>query len=112
MISNISDESSYDYLYNSFLQLETAEEVREFLEDICTVPEIRAMAQRLSVARMLYSNHVYNDIVEETGASTATISRVNRTLNDGHDNAFTGKGYKRVLGRMGETDAKSRRKKK
>ena len=56
-----------------------------FFDDLCTVPELKAMSQRLAVAHMLSHKRVYSDIVTETGASTATISRVNRSLNYGSD---------------------------
>ena len=102
MVSNSLDKSSFDYLCNAFLSLKTPEEVSDFLGDICTVPEIKAMTQRLHVAKMLYTNYVYTDIVDATKASTATISRVNRTLNDGRNNEISGRGYKCVLARMGE----------
>ncbi len=102
MISNNSDHHAAEYLYEAFLTLKSAAEIEEFISDICTVPEMKAMAQRLQVAKMLFTKHVYTDIVEETGASTATISRVNRTLNDGRENHLTGNGYRNVLLRMGE----------
>ena len=70
--------------------------LRLFFEDLCTVPEIKAMSQRLEVAHMLSNNCVYSDIVAKTGASTATISRVNRSLNYGND------GYELVFSRMAE----------
>ncbi len=110
MVSNSLDKSSFDYLCNAILSLETPEEAADFLSDICTVPEIKSMTQRLHVAKMLYTNYVYTDIVTETGASTATISRVNRTLNDGRNNEISGKGYKCVLSRMGEDPSVDRRK--
>jgi len=75
----------------AILSLETEEECENFFEDICTVGELRAMAQRLDVARMLYAGSTYDDIVAHTGASTATISRVKRCLNYGAD------GYTLVL---------------
>lgn len=110
MISNNKDHEALEYLYKAILTLETPEEAAEFLDDICTVPEIRAISQRLQVARMLYTNHVYTDIVSETGASTATISRVNRTLNDGRE--IGGKGYHIVLERMGEIPGDKKKKDK
>ena len=69
-----------DDLYKAVLCLETVEECRLFFKDLCTVPELKALSQRFQVAKMLTENHVYSDIVKETGASTATISRVNRSL--------------------------------
>ena len=80
-----------DQLCRAILSLDTMEECYQFFEDICTVGELRAMAQRLDVARMLYAGNTYDDIVARTGASTATISRVKRCLNYGAD------GYPLVL---------------
>lgn len=102
MISNNSDHHAAEYLYKAVLTLKTESEVEDFLSDVCTVPELKALCQRLQVARMLYTKHVYTDIVDETGASTATISRVNRTLDDGREHHITGNGYRVVLDRMGE----------
>lgn len=72
---------SLDYLFQAITTLETVEDCQKFFEDLCTVPELKAMSQRLMVAKMLSEKKVYSQIVEETGASTATISRVNRSLN-------------------------------
>lgn len=69
-----------DDLYEAVLSLETVDECRLFFKDLCTIPELKALSQRFQVAKMLTENHVYSDIVKETGASTATISRVNRSL--------------------------------
>lgn len=93
MNSKIKDQS-VDFLFQAILSLKTQEECYAFFEDLCTVPEIKAMSQRLLVAHMLSTKRVYSDIVAQTGASTATISRVNRSLNYGCD------GYKLVFGRM------------
>ncbi|MEE0061381.1 MAG: YerC/YecD family TrpR-related protein [Acutalibacteraceae bacterium] len=93
MNSKIQDKNT-DLLFQAILKLETPEECYSFFEDLCTVPELKAMSQRLVVARMLTSKKVYSTIVEETGASTATISRVNRSLIYGCD------GYKLVFDRM------------
>lgn len=93
MNSKIQDEH-LDYLFQAILSLENIEECYDFFEDLCTVAEIKAMAQRLHVARMLRSHHIYSDIVAKTGASTATISRVNRCLHYGSE------GYNTVLGRL------------
>lgn len=70
-------------LYQAILALETPEECRAFFQDLCTVAELRAMAQRLEVAQLLDEGLIYNDILQRTGASSATISRVNRSLNYG-----------------------------
>lgn len=83
-----------DYLFKAILSLETMEECYSFFDDLCTVPELKALSQRLEVARMLSDGNVYSDIVAKTGASTATISRVNRSLNYGSD------GYKVVFERI------------
>lgn len=69
-----------DDLYEAILCLENVEECRLFFKDLCTIPELKALSQRFQVAKMLAQDHVYSDIVSETGASTATISRVNRSL--------------------------------
>ena len=84
-------EEGVDFLFRSILQLKTVDECYDFFEDLCTVPEIKAMSQRLVVA-----HKVYSDIVTKTGASTATISRVNRALNYGCD------GYEMVFRRLSE----------
>ena len=83
-----------DYLFKAVLALQTMEECYNFFDDLCTVPELKALSQRLEVARMLSEGRVYSDIVAKTGASTATISRVNRSLNYGSD------GYKVIFERV------------
>ena len=85
---------STDLLFKSILTLETVDECYAFFEDICTVKEILSIAQRVTVAQMLREGKVYSDIVAESGASTATISRVNRSLNYGKD------GYGIVFDRL------------
>lgn len=77
-----------DFLCDAVLQLKDREECYRFFEDLCTISELKAMAQRMAVARMLNQKEVYTDIVKQTGASTATISRVNRALQYGCD-AYT-----------------------
>lgn len=72
-------------LYRAILLLETPEQCYDFFLDLCTVSELRAMEQRFEVARLLDEGMIYNDILEQTGASSATISRVNRSLNYGTD---------------------------
>ncbi|MBR4309014.1 MAG: hypothetical protein IKT58_05410 [Oscillospiraceae bacterium] len=72
-------------LYRAILTLRTPEECYAFLHDLCTQTELRAIEQRYSVARMLASGMIYNDILAETGASSATVSRVNRSLMNGND---------------------------
>ena len=70
-------------MYKAILQLETMEECMDFFEDICAETELRSIEQRFDVAKMLYQDKVYSDIMSVTSASTATISRVNRVLNGG-----------------------------
>lgn len=82
MASKIRDDNT-DFLFEAILQLQNIDECYDFFEDLCTVPEVKAMAQRIAVAKMLSDKKVYNDIVRLTGASTATISRVNRSLSYG-----------------------------
>lgn len=88
--------SSADELYEAVLTLETIEQCRDFFTDLCTVNEILAMEQRFKVAKLLDQGKIYSDIVEETGASSATISRVSRSLNYGED------GYRNVLDKLKE----------
>ena len=83
-------------LYRAMMKLQTPEECYRFFEDLCTVSELKAMEQRYEVAKLLDEGMVYNEILEKTGASSATISRVNRCLNYGAD------GYRVILDRMGE----------
>lgn len=87
-----------DQLVKAILLLKDDDECYQFFEDICTISEIKAMAQRLEVSRMLKYGHTYDDIVARTGASTATISRVKRCLNYGAD------GYKIVLERLEQNE--------
>jgi len=97
MNSKLRDEHT-DNLFKAILLLDNLEECYKFFEDICTIAEIKAIAQRLEVARMLRAGKTYTEITEKTGASTATISRVNRYLNYGSD------GYRMILERMEEND--------
>ncbi|QUI22047.1 helix-turn-helix domain-containing protein [Vallitalea pronyensis] len=83
-----------DKLFEAILNLKDPDECYLFFEDICTVNELQSLAQRLQVAKMLREKHTYLEIAEKTGASTATISRVNRSLNYGND------GYDMVFSRM------------
>lgn len=90
MNTKIQDEHT-DYLFKAILSLKTVEECYSFFEDLCTVQELKTISQRLVVAKMLNEKRVYSDIVKQTGASTATISRVNRSLiygNDGYEMVF------------------------
>jgi TrpR-related protein YerC/YecD len=82
MQPNVNQEQ-IEFLYKAILTLKTEQECKDFFEDVTTILEVKSIAQRLSVAKMLHDKTVYNDIVKETGASTATISRVNRSLQYG-----------------------------
>ena len=83
-----------DHLFEAILSLQNKEECYSFFEDVCTINELLSISQRYEVARMLRENKTYLDIAAKTGASTATISRVNRSLNYGND------GYDMVFERM------------
>ena len=85
-----------DYLFRAILSLKDKEECYTFFEDICTINELLSLSQRFEVAKMLREKKTYLEIAEKTGASTATISRVNRSLNYGND------GYDLVFGRLGD----------
>lgn len=88
-----------NHLFEAVLTLETKEECFQFFEDLCTVNELLSLSQRFEVASMLRSHETYLQIAEKTGASTATISRVNRSLNYGDD------GYALVFSRMNRQQA-------
>ena len=96
--SKIKDEL-VDQLFEAILKLKNIEECYRFFEDIATINEIKALAQRFEVAKMLRNKKTYIEIAEKTGASTATISRVNRALNYGAN------GYKIILDRL-ETESR------
>jgi TrpR-related protein YerC/YecD len=83
-----------DQLFKAILLLENEEDCYRFFEDICTINEIHAIAQRLQVAKLLSKKSTYSEIEEQTKASTATISRVNKCL------VYGAEGYKRILERM------------
>ena len=96
-------DAATDQLFQAVLSLRSIDECYQFFEDICTISELKALAQRLEVARMLRDGRTYDDIVARTGASTATISRVKRCLHYGAD------GYTIILERLkkaetGETE--------
>ncbi len=91
----LKDPSS-DHLFEAVLKLQSVDECYDFFEDLCTVSEFKAMSQRFEVAYMLSKGASYQEIVDKTGASTATISRVKRSLNYGSD------GYEKVFSRMPE----------
>lgn len=88
---NMTKSNDFKELYNAILSLENEEECRLFFEDICTMKELETMTQRLQVAKMLLGGKTFNEIVQATGASTTTISRVNRCLNYGDG------GYKNII---------------
>ena len=90
----IGKKEKSDQLYKAILQLKDEQECYEFFQDLCTVSELRAMEQRFEVASLLYEGMIYNDILERTGASSATISRVNRSL------IYGAGGYEGVLEKM------------
>lgn len=89
-----------DALFEAVLALKTVEECYSFFADLCTVSELRSLSQRLEVAVMLKNGCVYNDIAAKTGASTATISRVNRCINYGEN------GYNLVIDRINKETEK------
>ena len=93
-MGRIAEKEKSDGLYRAILTLKDEEEVYRFFQDLCTVTELRAMEQRFDVAVLLHDGMIYSDILERTGASSATISRVNRALQYGAD------GYKAVLPRI------------
>ena len=93
MSKNVRTEA-VDHLFDAILSLENKEECYKFFEDVCTVNELLSLSQRFEVAHMLREQKTYLDIAEKTGASTATISRVNRSLNYGND------GYDMVFERL------------
>ena len=86
-------------MYRAILTLETVEECMKFFDDLCTVTELRALEQRYQVATLLNKGCIYNEILDQTGASSATISRVNRSLQYGQD------GYQIVFERLAAQDA-------
>ena len=95
-MSKVFEKVSSDTLYEAILTLKDLEECRQFFKDLCTVSELKAMEQRMEVAMLLDEGLIYSDILERTGASSATISRVNRSLHYGSD------GYKIVIPRLKE----------
>ncbi len=95
--SKFKDEN-LDMLFEGIMKLRTLDECYDFFEDLCTIPELCEMSRRMVAARMLRENRVYSDIARLTGLSTATISRVNRSLRYGND------GYSMVLDRLEEDE--------
>ena len=101
----IAKKEKSDRLYKAILTLETEEECYTFFQDLCTIPELRSMDQRYEVATLLSQGLIYNDILERTGASSATISRVNRSL------IYGAGGYESVLEKMREQEEKPQKEK-
>ena len=98
----IGKKEKSDQLYKAILMLKDEEECYDFFQDLCTVSELRSMEQRFEVASLLDDGMIYNDILERTGASSATISRVNRCLHYGAE------GYHTVIPRLkGEKEEES-----
>ena len=93
-MSKVFEKVSSDTLYEAIAALNDVDECRRFLQDLCTVSELKAMEQRMEVAMLLDEGLIYSDILERTGASSATISRVNRCLQYGAG------GYRTVLPRL------------
>ncbi len=93
-MSKFLDKPNSDTLYRAVAALQTEDECRRFLQDLCTVSELKAMEQRMDVAMLLDEGLIYSEILEKTGASSATISRVNRCLHYGSD------GYRSVIPRL------------
>ncbi len=103
MNSKIQNEHT-DFLFKAILSLKTMDECYSFFEDLCTVQELKSISQRLVVAKMLSEKCVYSDIVKQTGASTATISRVNRSLIYGND------GYEMIFKKTAEAEKEQAKK--
>ena len=98
-MNNRNKRSNPDHeLYQAILELQTVEECYNFFVDLCTVSEMKAMEQRYEVAKLLNQGMIYNDILEQTGASSDTISRVNRSLNYGTDT------YRQIFKRLHKTE--------
>lgn len=101
--SKIAAKEKSDRLYKAILLLENEEECYHFFQDLCTVAELRSMEQRYEVASLLNDGMIYNDILEKTGASSATISRVNRSLIYGNG------GYEAILDRVKEKEEEAQK---
>ena len=93
-MARVGKKEKIDALYRAILLLKNEEECYKFFQDLCTVSELRSMEQRFEVAMLLHQGMIYNDILEKTGASSATISRVNRSLSYGVG------GYEEIFERM------------
>ena len=99
-MNKLSRKPRNEKMYEAILSLKTMDECLRFFDDLCTVTELMAMEQRYQVAACLNNGMIYNDILAETGASSATISRVNRCLQHGAG------GYPLILERLGENETK------
>ena len=97
-LKELEFKNDLDMLFQAILELENIDECYKFFEDIATITELKAISQRIQVAKMLKEKRVYTEIAEATGASTATISRVNKCLNYGQG------GYNIVLDRISSKD--------
>ena len=93
-MSKFLDKQSSDALFRAIVSIQNEEECRKFLDDLCTVSELKAMQQRMDVALLLDDGLIYSEILEKTGASSATISRVNRCLHYGAG------GYQTIVPRL------------
>ncbi len=100
-MAGINDEN-LDFLYETILLLQTKEEVAKYLSDLCTIPELKVISQRAVVAKMLSEESNYQEIVNKTGAATATISRVNRSLQYGAG------GYEIIFSRLSKVDGEAK----
>ena len=97
-MSKFLDKPASDTLYRAIMALKSEEECRIFFQDLCTVSELKAMEQRMDVAMLLEQGSIYSEILDRTGASSATISRVNRCLHYGSG------GYQTVIPRLKEKE--------
>ena len=95
-MSKFYEKPPSDLLYYAMLELQDVDECRKFLQDLCTVSELKAMEQRMKVAMLLDQGLIYSEILEKTGASSATISRVNRCL------LYGANGYRTIIPRLKE----------
>ena len=98
-MSKFLDKPSSDLLYQAIVALKNEDECRRFFQDLCTVSELKAMEQRMEVAMLLDDGLIYSEILERTGASSATISRVNRCLHYGAE------GYRTIIPRLKEAQS-------
>ena len=98
MPHNIRDDENIKFMLSAVLELKGLDECYDFFEDLCTMTELKSMSQRIVVAKMLREKQVYSEIVKQTGASTATISRVNRSLVYGRN------GYDEIFNRLAEKE--------